>query len=431
MAKCYGGVAYRESETNSVLRFGTVREAEDRIREWAADLLEGGGGRWGLKLSFSGIVGEYHFWRCEEPWRSRGENRRGSFPWPPTYRFRISQCWKSLRFVCAALWTTPWPRPEPFPPPITPKSTVTDSITIFGANIVGKVSASFVHGFKNILVVSNTETFENGWWGGGMTPNRSEAVEFESAIKRVFKVVAEAVIHRLLHECLMRELYWDSFWNFVHKYDFTEKDHSKWIQKLFSNELGVVEAFGVLTCTNYLSQDLVESFEKKSEYHFATEVSLYNWEVLPRFGYKFQIHDRTARRMWGVLSCWKPSTNDLLQNRVKVLWRKNTWPFWKTHAFSSHTKTVFERVRWKNSFRALKVSALTCTDDSLHNWPNFFTKFQFGRMRYGFSQTGTRRRRAYISARIPILTMGLCVPKYNWDMLMFRTSLLLSSTRRL
>jgi len=62
----------------------------------------------------------------------------------------------------------------------------------------------------------------------------------------------------------------------VHKYDFTEKDHSKWIQKLFSNELGVVEAFGVLTCTNYLSQDLVESFEKKSEYHFATEVSLYN-----------------------------------------------------------------------------------------------------------------------------------------------------------
>jgi len=33
VAECYGGAAYRESETNSVLRLGTVREAEDRIRE--------------------------------------------------------------------------------------------------------------------------------------------------------------------------------------------------------------------------------------------------------------------------------------------------------------------------------------------------------------------------------------------------------------
>ena len=32
-AECYGGVAYRESETNSVLRLGTVCEAEDRIGE--------------------------------------------------------------------------------------------------------------------------------------------------------------------------------------------------------------------------------------------------------------------------------------------------------------------------------------------------------------------------------------------------------------
>jgi len=33
VAECCGGVAYRKSETNSVLRLGTVREAEDRIRE--------------------------------------------------------------------------------------------------------------------------------------------------------------------------------------------------------------------------------------------------------------------------------------------------------------------------------------------------------------------------------------------------------------
>ena len=32
VAECFGGVAYRESETNSVFRLRTVREAEDRIR---------------------------------------------------------------------------------------------------------------------------------------------------------------------------------------------------------------------------------------------------------------------------------------------------------------------------------------------------------------------------------------------------------------
>jgi len=33
--------------------------------------------RWRLKLNFSeiGCESEYRFWRCKEPWRSRGENR--------------------------------------------------------------------------------------------------------------------------------------------------------------------------------------------------------------------------------------------------------------------------------------------------------------------------------------------------------------------
>ena len=40
MTECYGGVAYKKNETNSVLRLGTVREVEDRIREGADDLME-------------------------------------------------------------------------------------------------------------------------------------------------------------------------------------------------------------------------------------------------------------------------------------------------------------------------------------------------------------------------------------------------------